>query len=67
MIEDISALCKLAQLNQREELAISLRFVEGCTYEEIGVMLNVCKDRARQIIDKSLRKLRGPRTMAELL
>lgn len=67
MLDDISALCKLAQLNQKEELAISLRYVEGYSNVEIGVMLNVGQARVYQIITKALRKLRGPRAMAELI
>lgn len=57
----------LDQLNEREQEAISLRFAlegqsEPLTLEQIGDRLGVSKERARQIINTGLEKLR---TIAE--
>ncbi len=57
----------LDQLNEREQEAISLRFAlegqpEPLTLEQVGDRLDVSKERARQIINAGLEKLR---TIAE--
>ena len=57
----------LDQLNEREQEAISLRFAlegqpEPATLEQVGDRLGISKERARQIINAGLEKLR---TIAE--
>lgn len=42
----------------REELAVSLR-MQGKVFQEIGDVLGVCRQRARQIVRRSERKLAG--------
>ena len=59
---------KLFTLTDRERYAINLRFKEKMTFEQVGENLQnfhekasaVCKERARQIINKALRKLKHP-------
>jgi DNA-directed RNA polymerase sigma subunit (sigma70/sigma32) len=59
---------KLFTLTDRERYAINLRFKQKMTFEKVGENLQnfhkkaepVCKERARQIVNKALRKLRHP-------
>ena len=59
---------KLFTLTDRERYAINLRFKEKMTFEQVGENLQnfhekaspVCKERARQIVNKALRKLKHP-------
>ena len=61
----------LTSLNPREERVIRMRFGIGCdtehTLEEIGLQLNICKNRIRQIEAKALRKLKHPSRGIQLL
>ena len=53
----------LSLLTEREERVLRLRFginTKEHTLEEVGVMLNVTRDRIRQIECKALRKLSHP-------
>jgi DNA-binding CsgD family transcriptional regulator len=50
----------LATIDPRQEKVIRLRFFEGKTLDETGVILGVSRERVRQIECKSLRKLRHP-------
>jgi RNA polymerase sigma factor (sigma-70 family) len=53
----------LSLLTEREERVLRLRFginTKEHTLEEVGVMLNVTRDRIRQIECKALRKLQHP-------
>lgn len=59
---------KFFTLTDRERYAINLRFKEKMTFEQVGENLQnfhekagaVCKERARQIVNKALRKLKHP-------
>jgi DNA-binding CsgD family transcriptional regulator len=61
----------LASLTDREDKVIRLRFGIGDgyirTYDEIGAMFNVTRERIRQIENKALRKMRHPARAHELL
>ena len=48
-----------AKLNEQHWLVLRLRTLGGCTLEEVGQELGVCKDRVRQIESKMIRILRG--------
>jgi len=50
----------LLTLTEREERAVRLRYFEGATLAKVGDALDVGKERASQIIDKALRKLKHP-------
>ncbi len=50
----------LATLAPREEKILHLRFRDQKTYKEIGHEFNVTRERIRQIVAKTLRKLRHP-------
>lgn len=57
----------LLTLTPREERAIRLRYFEGATYHEIADAFDVCVERARQITEKALRKLKHPSRSRMLL
>jgi hypothetical protein len=48
----------LNRLDARRRLAVQLRVMEGKTLEETGRALGVTKERARQIVENTLRRLR---------
>ena len=50
----------LNTLTEREREAIYCHYCDGLTYEVIGGIFNVSKERVRQIIAKAVRKLRHP-------
>lgn len=50
----------LLTLSPREERAVRLRHFSGLTYEEVGDQLDVGPQRARQIVEKAMRKLKHP-------
>lgn len=50
----------LFTLSDRERAAMKYRFEELKTFDEIAKILGVCRERARQINNKALRKLRHP-------
>ncbi len=50
----------LAGMTEREQFVIHAYFYEGKTYAEIGKSAGVTRERIRQLIEKSLRKLRHP-------
>ena len=60
----------LNELTTVEKTVIVLRFgfngEEPKTYEEIGKRLNLTRERVRQILDKTLRKLRHPLRLSRL-
>lgn len=64
VVESADVVVKVRQalltLREREERAIRLRYFEGATYQEIGDALDVGVERARQITEKALRKLKHP-------
>ena len=47
-------------LDQRESFMLVLRYMRGMSNREIGLYYGLATQRIRQIIDKSLRKLRHP-------
>ena len=47
-------------LDQRESFMLVLRYMRGMSNREIGLYYGLTTQRIRQIIDKSLRKLRTP-------
>ena len=49
---------ELKRLGGREELVLNLRWIMGHTFEEIGRKLCVSRERARQIEERGLLKLR---------
>ena len=55
----------LSQLSEREAMVIKMRNgldgSTGMTLEEIGSVLNITRERVRQIENKALRKLRNPK------
>ena len=50
----------LKGLTKREQLVIRERHFNDCTLDECGAMLDVSRERVRQIENKALRKLRHP-------
>ena len=60
----------LSLLNPREERIIRMRYGIGLntdyTLDEIGLQLNICKSRVREIEAKALRKLKHPSKTKEL-
>lgn len=48
-------------LTPREKKVLQLRFIEQMTYEQVGELFEVTRERARQIEQKAFRKLRCPR------
>jgi len=60
----------LRTLSPKEEMILRMRFgighEEECTLEEIGSVFNISRERVRQIVEKSLRKLRHPEPAAEI-
>lgn len=51
----------VAQLTDREQKVIEMRFVHDMTYEQCGYRFNVTKERIRQVEQKAIHKLRNPR------
>lgn len=52
-------ICRLLEcLSFKERTIINLRFFDGLTLDEVGVRVNLGKERVRQIETKALRKLR---------
>ena len=49
----------VSALTEREQLVLRRHFVDGAPFAEIGQDLGVSLERARQIKEKALRKLRG--------
>jgi len=47
-------------LPHRHQKAITMRYFENATHEEMGKELKVSRERARQIEAEALRKLRNP-------
>ena len=50
----------LLTLSPREERAVRLRHFSGLTYEEVGDQLDIGPQRARQIVEKAMHKLKHP-------
>lgn len=50
----------LNALSEKEKEVLELRFQKGYTYDAVGQILGVSKERIRQIEQKALRKLRHP-------
>ena len=50
----------LHTLSERERTVLKYRFVDLMTYEEVGKLYNVTRERIRQVEAKALRKLRHP-------
>lgn len=57
----------MGNLTGREQEVLTYRFVHGMTYDEIGPLYGVTRERIRQVEAKALRKLRGRRNVRELL
>lgn len=51
----------IAELTDREQKVLEMRFEHGMTYEQCGYRFGVTRERIRQIEAKALRKLRNPR------
>ena len=62
MIEDA-----LKTLTERESRILQLYFFDELTLKQIGEYESICKDRVRQIVYRSLRKLRYPRHTRKLI
>lgn len=56
----------LLTLTAREERAVRLRYFKGASYDEVGDEFGVTKERARQIIQKAMRKLKHPSRSGKL-
>lgn len=50
----------ISSMTPREKAAVRMRYARGMTLKEVGNELGVQQERARQIILKAIRKLRGP-------
>ena len=50
----------LHTLSERERTVLKYRFVDLMTYEEVGKLYNITRERIRQVEAKALRKLRHP-------
>ncbi len=50
----------LSRLSERQRSVIRMHFVDSLTYEEIGKVFNVTRERVRQIEAKTLRLLQHP-------
>lgn len=53
----------IEELSPREQLVIRRRFYEEATLEEVGIELNVSRERLRQIEKKALRKMSASSTL----
>lgn len=51
----------MAELTDREQKVLEMRFEHGMTYEQCGYRFGVTRERIRQVEAKALRKLRIPR------
>lgn len=49
----------ISGLTDRQHQALRLRFFEGKTLKEAGIVMNVAPERVRQLEHKALRRLRG--------
>lgn len=62
-LQDMVRLMMEERLTEREQKIIRLRFGLGendpCSFEEIGQDMGITRERVRQIVAKSLRKMRG--------
>lgn len=58
--EGLTELIHDLNMTFREIECIKLRYIEMLSYEKIGITIGVTRERVRQIIAKSLRKLRHP-------
>ena len=56
--EEIKHLLNIANISDRYKLAIERRFLHNDTYREIAVLLNVSKQRAQQLVQVGIKKLR---------
>ncbi len=65
-LTDISTI-DLSRLNANQRQALKLRFAQGLTFAEIGERLMTSEENARQIISRTLRKLRKQLTGKEVL
>lgn len=52
--------CQLARLTSREELALSLYYRENQTYEEIGEIFGVTRQRVCDLVHSAIKKLKTP-------
>lgn len=57
----------LGNLTDREQTVMTMRFVDGMTYEECGKHFGVTRERIRQVEAKATRKLRGRKSIRELM
>jgi len=57
----------LSELNQNQREAIYHRFVEGLSCEEIGTLMNINYQSAKNLIYRSIKKLRSVSTLNMLL
>ena len=64
-VADVLELC-LETLTEREEFVLRMRFWDCLTLREIGVRVGTGGSRARQIVERALRKLRHPMRMRPL-
>lgn len=56
-----------AELDERNQKVILMRYKQGMTYKAIGNILGVGVERIRQMIVHSLRRLREPRCLRQLV
>lgn len=57
----------LSGLTDRERDILELRYIEGKKLREIGQEYDICGQRARQIIQKAIRKILKSRYVPDLL
>lgn len=54
-----AAFAEISKLNESQRQALELRFNQGLTFAEIAEQMQTSADNARQIISRTIRKLRG--------
>ena len=61
--EHLESIFQAAQLSDRERQALQLRYAQGKTLREVGLALQVSRERARQILARALKKCRATQTL----
>ena len=64
--EHVEAIFSAANLSERERHALHLRYSYGKTLREVGVSLQVSRERARQILTRALKKCRTVQAQQEM-
>ena len=57
ILKKVGLMADLSELTEREQNIINLRFIKQKSWEEVGVIFGVSRERVRQIESKALDKL----------